>query len=422
MFRLGFIYDLKTFWTRQSRNFKVLLARDIISTLVGVMYGPYGGGGGGAYGSIFLRKLGAGTVEIGLVSSISSFVNMILSIPLGLLTDRVKRLKRLYLVGHLLALPVNLVEGFASTWQMVLGSRIWGTMTMRLSQPVMEIISIDSLQNKDRARGIALTRMVTSSVGLFSPILLAHVINYYGGLDRAPDSLRPLYVLQFGVSLLTFIVFLLWLQEPKVDRGESRAGFLASSMELFRGVPGTWRLLFLNGLNSLMMGIRFPFIQLYFYEIKKADVFIIGWQGTVTTAVSLVLSVPMSQLADHFGRRKLSYIGHVVFALCVLSAILVPPTNPELLLVYSFLSGLGTTMEIGWWAFQQEYIPLQYRGRWVGLNTLVNAMVNIPAPFLGGLIWNIAPDIAWWLGVINYAFVALPLMMSIPEKKKSEDS
>lgn len=420
---MGFIHDLKAFWVRQSRNFKVLLVRDIIGTLVGIMYGPYGGGGGGgAYGSIFLRKLGAGTVEIGLISSISSFVNMILSVPLGLLTDRVKRLKRLYLVGHLLSLPVNLVEGLASKWQIVLGSRVWGTITMRLYQPVMEIISIDSLQNKDRARGIALSRTVTSSIGLFSPLLLAYLINYYGGLDRAPDSLRPLYLLQFSVSLLTFILFLSWLREPTVDRGESKTGFLASSMELFRDVPGIWKLLLLNGLNGLMMGIRFPFIQLYFYEIKKADVFIIGLQGTITTAVSLVLSMPMSQLADRFGRRKLSYVGQVVFALCVLSAILSPPTNPELLLVYSFLSGLGSTLEIGWWAFQQEYIPLQYRGRWVGLNTLINAIVYIPAPFLGGLIWNISPDIAWWLGVINYTFVALPLMMSIPEKKKSEDS
>ena len=251
--------------------------------------------------------------------------------------------------------------------------------------------------------------------------MIAYLIDYNGGLDAAPNSLRPVYYLQFGMSIVTFLVFFLWLQEPSTERRGGKAGFLAASLDLFRELPGTWRLLLLNGLNSLMMGIRFPFSQLYFYEVKNADVFIFALQGTVTTAVSLLLSMPMSHLADRFGRRRLSYVGHVVFAFCVLSAILTPPTHPELLLVYSFLSGLGTAMEIGWWAFQQEYIPLQHRGKWVGLNTLVNAIVFIPAPYLGGLIWDINPDIAWWLGVINYGFIALPLMMSIPDRKKASE-
>ena len=128
--------------------------------------------------------------------------------------------------------------------------------------------------------------------------------------------------------------------------------------------------------------------------------------------------MPMANLTDRVGRRKIAYLSQIVFAACVLAAVLTPPAHPEFLLVYSLLSGIGSTMEVGWNAFIQEYIPLELRGRWSGVSTMATALMGIPAPIIGGLIWDVNPDYLWWIGFVYYLLLAIPLMMRIPERQK----
>ncbi|MFB0543629.1 MAG: MFS transporter, partial [Candidatus Bathyarchaeia archaeon] len=178
---MGFFDGFKDFWGRQSTNFKVLLTRDIINTLLGNI--------AGGFGPIYLKHLGAGTVEIGVLDAVSSLVNTALALPSGLLTDRVKRLKRLYIVGRVLSLPISLIYAAAQSWRVFLFTRVWGTITGRFSGPVMNIISIESLSNRDRVTGLAISRTITSATGILAPMLAAYLITYFGGLDYA-DSFR----------------------------------------------------------------------------------------------------------------------------------------------------------------------------------------------------------------------------------------
>ena len=412
---MGLLGELKTFWARQSKNFKVFIARDLIGSIVG------GEGGIGRYVSIYYKSLGASTVEIGLLDSIANAVRMLVSIPAGFLTDQAKRLKRIYVTGRSLLIPVSLVYAAAQSWQVFIITAIWSALIGRVTMPVENIVYIDSLRNQDRVTGIAVQRTITSAVGLFSPLLVAYLVTIFGGLDNAPSSLRPLYLVEFSVGLTVLILLVTQLQEPNLVRTE-RKGFMGYMFGMFKEVPGLYRLLLLQVLNTFFNGIRGPFRILYFYEIKNADAFIIGLQGTVATAVSLTLSVPLGRAAERIGRRKFSYYGHIVYALCVLSALVTPRDHPELLLVYSLLSSLGGAMEVGWMAFQQEYIPLEMRGRWAGITTLVTAMANIVAPIIGGLLWNMNPDYAWYIGIVHYAFIALPLMISIPSRPEDKGS
>jgi MFS family permease len=371
--------------------------------------------------SIFLRSLGADYVEIGLLSSISSFISMLFSVPSGYFIDRVKRLKRIYIIGSLLTLPVTFITAFVQSWHVFIGLRVWQTMLSRITMPIMNIININSYSNEDRVVGLAFTRTLSAAVGLFSPLIMAYIIDYYGGLGLAPESLRGVFLIQFAVGLLTFLLLYWKLEEPEFERAPSKPGVISNMTGIFKEVPGLYRLLLLNVTNMFFMQIRMPFIQLYFYEVKNATAFIIGWQGTIQTAVSLFLSIPLSRLADKFGRRRTAYVGRVVTSICVLSAILTPPDRPEFLLVYSFLSAIGTALEIGWHAFQQEYIPLDIRGRWSGISSLVTALVTIPAPIIGGYLWEQNPEITWWIGVAHYLLISLPLMMSIKERKQPSE-
>jgi len=406
---MGLLGSFRDFWGSQSRNFKVFMIRDILSTLLGNM--------GRRYASIYMSNLGASAVDIGMLGSAASAVRMVLALPGGLLTDRVKRVKRLYLVGRFLMLPVNLVKALAGSFQVYFVARIWEVMTWRILMPTSSIISISSITNRDRVRGMAVGRTITSAIGLVAPLLAAYAVVRFGGLESV-DSFRPLFLIQFAVSLVIFVLLATRLEEPEFDRGSPEPDMLRSAFDIFRKVPGLRRVLLLSVVRTFFMNIRMPLVQLYAYEVKNATAWVIGFQGTVSTAVTLLLSVPMANLTDRVGRRKIAYLSQIVFAACVLAAVLTPPAHPEFLLVYSLLSAIGSTMEVGWNAFIQEYIPLELRGRWSGVSTMATALIGIPAPIIGGLIWDVNPDYLWWIGFVYYLLLAIPLMRRIPERQQ----
>jgi MFS family permease len=100
----------------------------------------------------------------------------------------------------------------------------------------------------------------------------------------------------------------------------------------------------------------------------------------------------------------------------LLITIFTPPTHPEYLIIASSLQSLNMVMFVGWSAFRQEVVPLQARGRWSGINMLVNGLVGVIAPIAGGVIWDLNPDYIWWISLFCDAFIVLPLMVIIGYK------
>jgi MFS family permease len=405
------VNNIKEFWKNQTRNYKLFMTRDLLQTLFGNMANQYG--------TIYMRTLGASVGDIGFLTSAQSLVRVLLSLPGGILTDRVKRVKRLYLGSRFLSLPVNLMKAFATSWPVYFWTRIWEVMTWRILMPTGRIISIAAITNRDRVKALALNRTVFSAVGLIAPIIAAYAVTYFGGLDRV-ESFRPLFLIQFVVSVVIFLIFATQLVEPEFQKSSPRkVGVLQSTLEIFTQVPGLKMILLLNLVRNFLMQIRMPLIQVYFYEVKNADAFVIAYQSTISTAVALLFSVPLSNLAERVGRRKMGYLSQIVYVLCILAAIFTPATHPNWLLLYSFFQSLGSAMDVAWNAFIQEYIPLDVRGRWMGVNTTLTSLVSIPGPIIGSIIWNINPDYLWWISLIFYLFLAIPLRMRIPEKKSS---
>ncbi len=403
------VKDIGDFWDDQSTNYKAFLARDVITRLMGNI--------GGQYSSIYMRTLGASIADVSLLTSMGELIRVILSLPAGILTDRTKKVKRFYLVGRFLALPVNLAVAFATSWPILFIARLWEIVTWRILMPTGHIISIAAIKNRDRVKALVLNRTVISAIGLIAPIVSAYAITYFGGLDSV-QSFRPLFLVQFASALLIFIILATQLNEPEFERTKNKqSNPLKSTLDIFRQVPGLKRILILNMVRSLFINVRMPLMQLYFHEIKNANAFVLAYQNTVNTGITLLLGVPIGNLDSRIGKRRMGYISQIMYALCVLAAVLTPPDQPIWLLAYSLFSSLGMAFDVGWNAFIQEYIPLETRGRWMGINTTLSSLAGIAGPLIGSYIWDINPDYLWWVSFVFYGLLAIPLRMSIPDRK-----
>jgi len=407
---------LKDFWRRQSRNYKVFLIRDTLGRLGGGR-GPPGiePRGGGEYWSIFMDRLGATSIEIGLIRSISSAVNVLLALPFGWLTDFTEKMKRLYLVGRATFIPVGLMRFLATTWPFCALIGVWETVSMRLTDPVSQIISIDSLKDEDRTTGLSLHRTITSIAGVVAPLISAYVIAYFGGLESA-DGIRPVFLIQFVLGIITFMLIVTKMKDVNFKRVKRDASVLGHFFSVFREMPVLKLHLLRRCVMTFIMQLRMPFNGLYMVDVKGADEFIVGLRGTASTALIVLLSMLIGQLAERYGRRRVAYFGRVFGWMSYLVTIFTPLTNPEFLIIAGMLEGLRMVMFIGWQAFDQELIPLERRGRYTGVSMMANGMAGVVAPILGGVIWNVNPDYIWWISLFCDALIVLPLMILIGYK------
>jgi MFS family permease len=400
---------LKKFWTRQSRNYKVFLARNILDTFSS-------GGEGGEYWNIFITRLGATTVELGVINSISHAMMALLALPAGWLTDHTSKMRRLYLFGRGLSLPSSLMRFLANTWPICILIDVWQAIAHRINGPPSQIIWISALSDDDRVKGLSLNRMITSTAGIIAPLLSAYIITIFGGLGSA-DNIRPLFLLQFAVNIITFILLASQIKEVSFTREESKENVYHYFSNVLNEIPGLKLLLLRQSIQTLISHIRLPFSGLYMVDVKGATALILGWRGTVSTALGVLLSIPAGQLADRFGRRKVAYFSRVFWWIAILITIFTPLKHPEYLILASLLQGIQTALFIGWTAFDQEYVPLEIRGRWNGISMLAHGIIGTIAPILGGLIWNLNPDYIWWINLLGDAFLVLPLMILIPDIK-----
>jgi len=400
---------VKGFWSRQSRNYKVFLGRDALTQLFPL----------GDYWNIFIRRLVGDEKEIGLIlgliRSIGSSVNTLLSLPSGWLADRAKNVRRFYLVGKALSMPTALMRFLARTWPVCAIVGAYDSATTRVTEPAAEIISIHSLSNEDRVRGISLRQTITTIVTIPAPMITAFIITYFGGLGLA-DNIRPLFLIQFLIGVFLFVFMLTQLQDVTVTRTRPRSGVLRDLFSIFK-VRGLKLLFFRDCMVTLKDSIRGSFTAIYMVDLKGADQFILGWRQSIAAAANL-FSIPAGYLADRFGRKRVAVYTRVFGWVAYFLPIITPATNPEYFIVAGLFESLRNVLMIGWRAFDQEFVPLEVRGRWWGARMLVGGIIGIIAPIIGGILYDINPDYIWWTALFIDACVIFPAMVMIPDVKK----
>jgi len=263
--------------------------------------------------------------------------------------------------------------------------------------------------------------MITSIAGIAAPLITAFIITYFGGLGSA-DNIRPLFFIQFVVGVFAFMLLATQMREVTFSREQRETGVFDHFFSVLREISGLKLLLVRQCVQTLISHLRMPFTGIYMVDVKGADAFILGWRGAVSTAITVLLSMPAGRLADRFGRRRVAYFSRVFGWAAILITIFTPATHPEYLILASFLQGFQTALFIGWTAFDQEIVPLSMRGRWSGINMLAHGIIGVIAPILGGIIWNLNPDYLWWIYLIGDAFIILPLMIMIPDIGTHNDS
>ena len=170
--------SLEKFLSRQGRNFKLVLVRRSGSSVFSNLTAQYV--------NIYIRMLGASFVQLGLIGSVGSFVNAVISYPFGWLIDRYSSKK--ILISTLAAqVLVPLTYFYARDWTWISVATALSSFAYFCTSGVENVIIANSLRDEDRATGFTSITALSTIPTIVVPIVTGGVLTKMGG-SRSPTS------------------------------------------------------------------------------------------------------------------------------------------------------------------------------------------------------------------------------------------
>lgn len=370
------VKTVREFLARQSHNYKMMIIRTAGANFLFNLTNQYT--------SIYTKALGADNVLIGLLSSFSAFISMLLSLPVGYVTDKYN-LRKVLGVGMFLNIVMIGFYAFARDWRWIFIAMGINPLTMALMFRSQQVIITNGLRDEDRATGMGLRMQIAYLIGLIAPVVGALIVNQMGGLTV--EGIRPLYYIRFLGLIVTYSFVYLKVNDvyPAI-REKSSQGFIEDFKDVMEtGGRKLKTMIIVGALGAFVWSTLQSFAFLYAEEIKGANALILGLMPTCETIAYLLFSTTTNRLADTRG-RKFSFIAvRPGLWLSFIITILAP--NPYWLLVAWFLRGVALSTSAYNTLFM-ELVPAEQRGRWMGLSNTFSAMVRVVAPVLGGFMYD----------------------------------
>ncbi|MFB6469937.1 MAG: MFS transporter [Vulcanisaeta sp. AZ3] len=165
------------------------------------------------YLSIYMKMLGANSVEIGITYSIAISAQLMTIIPGGYLTDTIGRRKSI-VIGTWLITITSFLMAIAPNWQSLIA--IYAiNMAAAFYQPALSAIIIDSLPQERYASGILITSVLPQIPWLILPPIGGLLINKYGLL-----GIRLAYIISAFISIAVAVIRQFTLKETLRNNNE----------------------------------------------------------------------------------------------------------------------------------------------------------------------------------------------------------
>jgi MFS family permease len=381
---------LRGFVKRQSHNYRMILVRSAGAYFMMNLTSNYR--------SIYTTGLGADSITLGGIRSVSSAVNTLISLPSGWISDNYN-LKKVMGAGMAIQVITVALMALAKNWTWVLVSMILEPFTMALMFRSQTVMMSNALQDGDRATGFGLRQIVGQLVGITAPIPAALLVGYFGGLNV--EGIRPLFFMRtVGLALLYAYVYTRLDDVPPQPRPE-KSSVLQDFREVLEGGKGLKTWIAVSCLGSMVWGMMEPFTFLYAAEVKGADALTLGIMTSASTLASVILSLPVNQIADTRGRKFAIFMIRPALYIWMLMVVLAP--SPSWLIVAWIFRGIGMS-STAYDTIALELVPPNQRGRWLGITNAVSSIARIPAPLIGGLLYQ---------GGTSYLIFLIPLLLDL---------
>ena len=395
--------DAYRFLVRQGRPFKVNLVKNL-----GMNFGM---GLTQQYQPIFVMALGATATELGYVTSLGGAVTMIMSVPIGLLADRVG--VRRMMIFSLLSMTLGyLAFGLAGEWMYTAYAYVFVAIGMLVANNVCPMVCGACLNSVERTTGMQFCDTAGAIPRLFAPVIAGLLIGYLGGLT--PEGIRPVFFLGAAVIFVAFLYFLRYFENPIIKRQPSGSGITVGLTRVFKEGVHVKRWIAYYSLMIMPWYLGF-YLPLFARQVKGANPIVVGLMDSGFWLVVVLLAIPVGLASDKLGRRRMILV--LTPCYCFGLLLLGSSSGDIYTVVAGAFSGFAMLAAVTESSLTVELVPRELLGSWFGLLGLFTGLVSFVGPIVGGFVWDFNPVYVLYI-LAATQIVKLFILWTMPAKTR----
>jgi len=341
----------------------------------------------------YVKLLGGGALEVGILFSSFVLTRAMLATPFGNLSDKIGR-KRLILIGAFLYALLAVLFTIPEDWFGLIFVRGFQGVASAMVWPVSEALVIDSCSEK--SRGASLGKVVMASnlgmvIGPFVGGALYFTADEYLGFSTEESFKFPFY---FTAVIALVGAAMVWAKV--IDAKAAAKGRQKMSLRELMGPTGMDRQGVTNlrvlYANALMEGFAFASIgplMAYYLPLRfgiEADLtaIVVG----IAMGLGALVAYPAGRLSDRMGRKRLFVWGSVLSFV----GIILIPFGWTLWVVILFMSMRSMAFQVAspaLRALQADTVPERVRGRLIGMLESMSNMGSVIGSPVGGLLIDV---------------------------------
>ena len=365
---------------------------------------------------VYLNRLGADSVKVGLVVGSASVVTTLVYLPGGIVAQ-LGRHKWQLVLAHLLAAIGTASFGLAQTWWQVLPGVACTGLVALFSPAINSLIA----QTADDDRVSVPTIYTALGVAQFSTMTISPPIGGWIADRYGMAALFPLVGLVYCAAVATMC--LIRSRPMPSDTGTpenertvvrdpaaARRSALAAGSGAYRSVlahPTVRLLLLLAFLLHAGVQIALSFGPLYLRQRYGYDAAAIGWTGSAASAGAVALLLGIERLRRRWDAVRATWISCGLITLHY-GCVVVSPL-PAVQLAGFFCRGGVQTMATVVTVALTSLVPRTTLAPAIALYATVAGLAAIAAPPLGGWLYELAPAAPFAAGA-GLLLLAAPLV------------
>jgi MFS family permease len=377
----------------------------ILANMGGNMYQPLE--------ALYLKDLGAGIGQIGLFYTISQIIPLLLQILGGWLSDTIGRLRAIA-IGSVVGVFVYVPLILATRWEWVLLASALGAVTRALVGPSFDAFIADRSAPENRARLFGITQTLFGVVSVIGPLAggyLVEAMGFKGMLMIA--AVLYLIATVIRVSMARTASEGATTDQPHLTLSGLRANLGTMFGLILAGGLFTW-IMVTDGVRDIFFNMSFSFLSVYMQDIAELTISQIGLMNSIFGMAMMAVMIPAGWLADKVGERVNIAVSFLFLSVSIGLIATVPPASPVWIYGLGWvIAGIGVGLATpAYQSLISKAVPKRLRGVAFGLFSTSLGLVSLPAPVIGGYLWeNISPQFPFILTAAASLLCIIPVWL-----------
>jgi MFS family permease len=375
----------------------------VLANLGGNMYGPLE--------ALYLKDLGASIGQIGIFYTLSQIIPLLLQILGGWVSDSLGRLKAIA-IGSVVGVFVYIPLILASRWEWILAASALGAVTRSLIGPSFDAFIADHSDPENRARLFGVTQTLFGVVSVVGPVL--------GGYLVESMKFKGMLMVAAVLYVLATILRVGMAREASKGREANPSPLTLSSLKtnlglmmglILAGGLFTW-IMVTDGVRDIFFNMSFTFMSVYMQDIAKLTISQIGIMNSVFGIAMMVVMIPAGWLADKVGERVNIAVSFLLLAIAIGLMAIIPPVSPAWLYGLGWvIAGIGVGLATpAYQSLISKAVPQRLRGVAFGLFSTSLGLVSLPAPVIGGYLWeHVSPQFPFMVTAVVSLLSIIPV-------------